>query len=157
VVDGIFAVQFGLFLGSFLGLFLGEVMKKIEVVAAIIKYENKILCAQRGPSKHDYTSHKYEFPGGKVEDGETKEDAIVREIKEELHLDIFTPEYFFTIEHTYPDFHITMHSFVCKVDHTDIVLTEHLEVQWLPIEQLGNLDWAAADIPIVEKLQAGQI
>ncbi|MDC7221818.1 MAG: (deoxy)nucleoside triphosphate pyrophosphohydrolase [Spirochaetales bacterium] len=127
-------------------------MKRIEVVAAIIKYKDLTLCAQRGLAKYDYISKKYEFPGGKIEPGESKEDAIIREINEELHLDISSPEYFMTVEHTYPHFHITMHSFLCKIDHQEIVLTEHLEVQWLKKDEMRTLDWAAADIPIVDKL-----
>lgn len=128
-------------------------MKEIEVVAAIIVKNNKILCAQRGLSKLKYISKKYEFPGGKVEKDETKEKAIIREIKEELHLDICDPKYFMTIKHTYPDFYIEMHAFVCKVEKSDIVLTEHLEVKWLDIQEMDQLDWAAADIPIVKKLK----
>ena len=128
-------------------------MKQIEVVAAIIRYKDKILCAKRGIAKYPYISYKYEFPGGKVEKNETIEQAIVREIKEELHLEILSPTYFTTVKHTYPDFRITMHSFLCNVDHMDITLTEHIDIQWLPIPELSELEWAEADIPIVNKLQ----
>ena len=129
-------------------------MKKIDVVAAIIQCGEETLCVQRGPAKLEYISKKYEFPGGKIEIGETKELAITREIKEELHLDIVEPKFFNTVNHQYPDFHITMHSFICQIDHKEITLTEHIEQQWLKIDQLDILDWAAADIPIVQKLQA---
>ncbi len=129
-------------------------MKKINVVAAIIQCEGKTLCVQRGPAKLDYISKKYEFPGGKIEDGETKEEAIIREIKEELHLDIIEPSFFHAVEHQYPDFFITMHSFICPIHHKDITLTEHIDEKWLEIEELDALDWAAADIPIVNKLQS---
>ena len=131
-------------------------MKSIEVVAAIIQNGDKTLCVQRGPAKYDYIHHKYEFPGGKIEVGETKESAIIREIKEELHLDIYEPKFFNTVNHQYPDFYITMHSFVCSIDHKDITLTEHIDQKWLKIDELKSLDWAAADIPIVKKLQAEQ-
>jgi len=124
-------------------------MKKIEVVAAILTNENEILCAQRGPSKFDYISCKYEFPGGKIEDGETKEEAIIREIKEELHLEISNPQYYMTVEFQYPDFFITMHAFFCPINHRNVTLAEHINIQWLGTNELGVLDWAAADVPIV--------
>jgi len=128
-------------------------LKKIDVVAAIIQCGEETLCVQRGLAKLEYISKKYEFPGGKIEAGETKESAIIREIKEELQLDIIEPIYFNTVNHQYPDFFITMHSFICLVKNKDIVLTEHIDQKWLKIEELGSLDWAAADIPIVQKLQ----
>ena len=129
-------------------------MKKIEVVAAIIQNQDKILCAQRGPAKLDYVSHKWEFPGGKLEPGESLEQAIEREIHEELKLNIIAGELYYTVEHQYPDFHITMHAFICHSDSFDITLTEHIETRWLNPDELGGLDWAEADIPIVRKLQS---
>lgn len=132
---------------------IGVFLKKIDVVAAIIQCGEETLCVQRGPAKLEYISKKYEFPGGKIEVGETKESAIIREIKEELHLDILEPKFFNTINHQYPDFYITMHSFICPVECKDITLTEHIDKKWLKIEELHKLDWAAADIPIVKKLQ----
>lgn len=128
-------------------------VKKIEVVAAIIQHEGKTLCVQRGPSKLAYIHEKFEFPGGKVEVGEQWEEAIKRELREELHLNIEHVDYFMTVGHAYPDFHITMHAYLCPVENRDIVLTEHIEALWLPIEVLSFLDWAAADVPIVAKLQ----
>ena len=129
-------------------------MKSIEVVAAIIQHDGKTLCVQRGPAKFDYIHHKYEFPGGKVEVGETGEQAIMRELQEELHLDISKADYFMTVDHTYPDFHITMHGYICPVDNRDIVLTEHIDAKWLSLDELPQLDWAAADIPFVQNLMA---
>lgn len=127
-------------------------MKTIEVVAAIIQNNNQILCVQRGPSKYAYVSHKYEFPGGKVEVGETKEQAIIREIKEELHIDIINPQFYLTVEHTYPDFAIVMHSFLCVTETQQLTLTEHIDAKWLKNSELELLDWAEADVPIVKKL-----
>ena len=127
-------------------------MKTIEVVAAIIQNKNQILCVQRGPSKYAYVSHKYEFPGGKVEVGETKEQAIIREIKEELHIDIINPQFYLTVEHTYPDFAIVMHSFLCVTETQQLTLTEHIDAKWLKNSELELLDWAEADVPIVQKL-----
>ena len=126
--------------------------KKIEVVAAIIVHNKKILCVQRGENKLDYISKKYEFPGGKIEAGETNEETILREIMEELHMEIKTEEEFVTVEHEYPDFFLTMHSFICTCDVPTIQLTEHINYKWLSISELEGLDWAGADVPIVEKL-----
>ena len=129
-------------------------MKKIEVVAAIIQLEGKYLCLQRGKGKYDYISFKYEFPGGKVEPDESLDQALKREIKEELYYDIEVREKFLTVEHQYPDFQLIMHSFLCLAAHTNFTLTEHINYQWLTVSQLDNLDWASADIPIVKKLMA---
>ncbi|MEI7508325.1 MAG: (deoxy)nucleoside triphosphate pyrophosphohydrolase [Flavobacterium sp.] len=127
-------------------------MKSIEVVAAIIFYENKILCVQRGLNKLDYISKKYEFPGGKMEIGETKEQTIIREIFEELKMKIKVKNEFMTVNYQYPDFHLTMHSFICDCENKELTLTEHINFQWLKKEELVNLDWAAADVPIMKKL-----
>ena len=127
-------------------------MKKIEVVAAIIIYENKILCVQRNHNKYDYISFKYEFPGGKIEEGESKEQALKREIVEELNMDIDIRDSFLTVYHKYHDFHLTMHSFICSCKEPTMILREHVDFKWLTIDKLQTLNWAAADVPIVEKL-----
>lgn len=129
--------------------------KKVEVVAAIIINDGKILCVQRGENKLPYISRKYEFPGGKIEAGETNEETIIREIKEELHMDIRTEKEYITVEHEYPDFHLTMHSFICSCEDSTVKLTEHVAYKWLSINELEGLDWAAADIPIVDELIQG--
>ncbi|MES2558666.1 MAG: (deoxy)nucleoside triphosphate pyrophosphohydrolase [Bacteroidota bacterium] len=130
-------------------------MKQIEVVAAIIINENKILCVQRGENRLPYISKKYEFPGGKMEQGERKEDAIKREILEELKMDIDVMDEFLTVKHEYPDFIIEMHSFICHCKDTLVTLTEHIDFKWLDVSELHSLDWAAADVPIVHKLIHG--
>jgi 8-oxo-dGTP diphosphatase len=127
-------------------------MKKIEVVAAVIINEDKILCVQRGPAKYDYISKKWEFPGGKVEGNESNIDAIKREIKEELHMDIIVEDFLMTVDHVYPDFELVMHSFICNTESAELTLTEHVDFKWLDKSRLNYLDWAEADIPIVEKL-----
>jgi len=127
-------------------------MKHYEVVAAIIINSDKILCVQRNTSKYNYISHKFEFPGGKVEQGETKTQALSREIAEELNLEIEIKREFLSVFHTYPDFEITMHSFLCKADPSGLTLKEHIDSKWVSKEHLSELDWAAADLPIVEKL-----
>lgn len=128
-------------------------MKKIEVVAAIIYFENKILCVQRPKNKLNYISKKFEFPGGKIELKESKKEALKRELIEELS---FVPkridDLFLTVVHQYPDFELTMHSFKCYSETTDIQLNEHISSQWLTLEKLTEVDWAAADIPIVHRL-----
>lgn len=131
-------------------------MKHIEVVAAVILHNNKILCVQRDEHKYDYISYKYEFPGGKMEPGETKQAALKREIKEELELDIHILEEFLTVEHEYPDFKITMHSFICSCENTLLTLAEHISFRWFNKELIEFLDWSAADIPIVEKITRGE-
>lgn len=127
-------------------------MKSITVVAAAIEHQDKILAVQRGPAKYDYISEKWEFPGGKVEINESLEDAIVREIREELQMDISVIEFLISVEHTYPDFHLTMHCFRCVAETKDLHLTEHLNFKWLDRLELNEPDWAAADVPIVNKL-----
>jgi 8-oxo-dGTP diphosphatase len=127
-------------------------MKKIEVVAAVIFCKDQVLCAQRPKNKLPYISEKYEFPGGKIEEGETKEEALHRELLEELNLSTIIKNHFLTVVHQYPDFELTMHSFICEVDFKELTLHEHIDQKWLKINELTALDWAAADIPIVEKL-----
>jgi 8-oxo-dGTP diphosphatase len=137
----------------FVAPLLGNFMKTVEVVAAIVVNKSKILCTQRGMSKFDYISKKYEFPGGKVELNESRENALIRELKEELHMDVTIVKHYLTVEHTYPDFKIIMHSYLCDSKTRYLVLTEHLEALWLSTNELESLDWAGADIPIVEKLK----
>ncbi|EQB9029957.1 (deoxy)nucleoside triphosphate pyrophosphohydrolase [Vibrio cholerae] len=128
--------------------------KHIEVVAAALKNEGEFLAVQRAPSKLDYVSKKWEFPGGKVEAGETLVTAITRELDEELRIAVTEPQFLLTIEHSYPDFDITMHCFVIEVPTRELELTEHIGSRWLSKDQLWDVDWAAADIPAVEKLQS---
>ncbi|MFC6205745.1 MULTISPECIES: (deoxy)nucleoside triphosphate pyrophosphohydrolase [Psychrobacter] len=128
-------------------------MKTIEVVAAIIIDEGEFLCVQRGENKLAYLSRKFEFPGGKLEKNETLEQALAREIEEELKLSISIERLFMTVEHSYPDFKIIMHSFICKTLNRNLILTEHLQAVWLDVYKIDTLDWAAADIPIVEQLK----
>jgi len=128
-------------------------MKKHYTVSAAIIIENKkILCVQRNKGKYDYISYKYEFPGGKLEEGENEEDALKREISEELNLEIDVAENFLVVTHEYLDFDLTMHSYLCKANTEKLVLKEHIDAKWLYKNELIELDWAAADLPIVSKL-----
>ncbi|MEY4041661.1 MAG: hypothetical protein RL233_1192 [Bacteroidota bacterium] len=127
-------------------------MKHITVVAAVIEHKGKYLCVQRGINKYDYISKKWEFPGGKVETDESPENALKREIQEELAMEINELYFLITVEHPYPDFRLTMHTYLCKSEQTTPTLTEHLEYSWQSASDMNHLDWAAADLPIVEKL-----
>ena len=129
-------------------------MKKVEVVAAIIKFNEEILCVQRPQSNLEYISNKFEFPGGKIENGETQIEALKRELKEELEIEPEINDLFLTVHHKYPDFELIMHSFLCKTDSKNLKLNEHVSLNWLTTVNLNSLDWAAADIPIVNKLMA---
>lgn len=127
-------------------------MKTIEVVAAIITNQNQIFCAQRNNNKLDYLAYKFEFPGGKVEIGETREAALLREIKEELEFEINIDGFLLTVDHQYPDFRLIMHAYACSAADRDYILNEHVAGVWLDKAELESLDWAAADVPIVAHL-----
>ena len=132
-------------------------MKIVEVVAAVIKKDNKILATQRG-----YGDFKggWEFPGGKPELNETKEEALVREIKEELNASIKVDDYICTVEYDYPNFHLIMHTYFCSLlsDYMELVYhdkekLEHEAMKWLTKEELDSVEWLEADIMVVNKLK----
>ena len=130
-------------------------MKHIEVVCAIIINEkNEIFCCQRGPGRA--LANKWEFPGGKVEENETREETIVREIKEELNSLIELIEYVGVSNHEYIDlekpFSITMHAYKCKLISGNLELSEHIDSKWASIEEMKLMDFAAADIPLIYML-----
>ena len=127
-------------------------MKTINVVAAVIQYEEQYLCVQRGENNKEYIHKKFEFPGGKVEDGESSMHALQREIREELHMDIEVHEHLITVDHTYPDFRIIMDTYRGECRNPLFELTEHLQGLWLKPSEMHTLDWAAADLPIVALL-----
>ncbi len=124
--------------------------KRVEVVAAIIKKDGKIFATQRG-----YGEFKdgWEFPGGKVEPGETLEAALIREIKEELDTAIEIGGLLDTIEYDYPTFHLIMHCFLCTIVSGSLVLKEHEAARWLSKEQLQTVDWLPADLGLIKKLE----
>ena len=124
----------------------------IEVVAAIIRHEGKYLCVQRGKSRYAYVSEKFEFPGGKVEAGETQLEALIREIAEELEIEIQAEKHLVSVTHHYPDFSIVLHAWLCQSFTKEIQLKEHISMQWLLPNELHKPDWAAADLPVVKAL-----
>ena len=126
--------------------------KQIWVVAGIIKNNNEYLCMERSQGKYEYVSYKFEFPGGKIEEGETKEQALIRELQEEMEFEVEIEKPFMETTHEYPDFIITMYVFLCSAKNRNFVMNVHKSFKWLPLEQLETLDWAAADIPVVKKL-----
>lgn len=131
-------------------------MKNVIVSAAIISHGDYILGVQRPETSKRYISLKWEFPGGKVEAGEGIEEALVREISEELSVDIEVSEFFTTVEHSYPDFHLTMHVYRCHLTEGEVALNEHVDMKWLKVEELDHLDWAEADVPVVKRLMGAK-
>ncbi len=125
-------------------------MKQIEVVAAIIyDSEGRIFATQRG-----YGEWKdwWEFPGGKMEAGETPEEALVREIREELSAEISVDEFICTVEYDYPKFHLTMHCYLCSLVTEALHLNEHEAAKWLTKDELDSVRWLPADVKVVEAL-----
>lgn len=125
-------------------------MKKIEVVAAIIKKDNKYLATQRG-----YGNYKdfWEFPGGKIEPSESIEDALIREIHEELDAEIQIDHFLHTTEYQYPEFYLTMHCFLCSFASDKYTLLEHQSAQWLGLDEIDSVKWLEADYEVLEKLK----
>ena len=125
-------------------------MKTIEVVAAIITHNDQIFATQRG-----YGEFKdgWEFPGGKMEPGETPQQALMREIREELDTEIEVGSLVETVEYDYPNFHLTRHCFLCTIRSGELVLKEHEAAKWLTRAELDSVDWLPADVKVVEKLK----
>lgn len=125
-------------------------MNEIKVVAAIIQKENKILATKRGYGEF---INMWEFPGGKIESGETKEQALVREIKEELNIEINVDKFAIDIEYQYPNFYLFMSCFMCSIKEGSIELLEHNDGKWITKEELNTLNWLPADIDAVNYLK----
>ena len=126
--------------------------KHIQVVAAAIFQGDAVFCFKKGADKFPYLSKKFEFPGGKINGKEKKEVALSREIKEELDVEIVVKEEILTVDHVYPDFSLTMTCFRCNAEHSKFKLNEHLEVKLVHVSKLLELEWLAADLPIVKEI-----
>ena len=127
-------------------------MKTVRVVAGIIIEDGKVFATQRG-----YGEFKdgWEFPGGKIEQGETPEEAVVREIMEELDTEVEVKELFDTVEYDYPKFHLSMDCFWCELQSEHVVLNEHEDAKWLSKAQLDSVDLLPADVTLVDKIAKG--
>lgn len=125
-------------------------MKTIKVAAAIIIHDNQIFATQRG-----YGEFKdgWEFPGGKIEEGETPQEALAREIKEELDTEIEVKDFLETVEYDYPEFHLSMDCFFCTIKSGELVLKEHEAAKWLTTETLDSVDWLPADQALVQSIK----
>ena len=125
-------------------------MKNITVVAAATLHNNKVLITQRSKGS---LKGLWELPGGKIEPNETHEEALVREIEEELLFTIQPHTFLETIEYQYPDFHLTMHVYICSIENGTPSLTEHSSMMWVSAHELENIKWLPADIALVEPLK----
>lgn len=125
-------------------------MKTIKVVAAIIIHGKKVFVTQRGYGEF---KEGWEFPGGKIEENETPQEALVREIREELDTDILVEELFDSVEYDYPQFHLSMDCFICKVKYGELVLKEHKAAKWLTKDTLDDVEWLPADRGLIEKIK----
>ena len=126
--------------------------KHLQVVGAVIVQDGCVLAAKRGESRYPYVAHKFEFAGGKIEPGETPEEALARELSEELLAEARVLRPYAAVTHEYPDFIITLHTYLCEL-LTPFSRTEHEQLSWRPLEELREEEWAPADAPIVRKLR----
>lgn len=126
-------------------------MKTLNVVAAIIERDGQLLATQRG---YGELKGGWEFPGGKIEAGETHEEALSREIMEELNISIHIKRFLVTISYDYPEFHLQMHCYLCKIEDGEITLFEHSDARWLSINELESLNWLPADLGVIPYIKA---
>ena len=126
------------------------IMKNIEVCAAIIIKDNRIFVTQRG---YGFFKGQWEFPGGKIEEGESKEECLIREIKEELNANISIVQYLNTIEYDYPTFHLIMHNFICSLKNNHYDLIEHEAAKFVEVTLLDQVEFLPADILILDDLK----
>lgn len=130
-------------------------MKMIEVVAGVICRKDNLGVTEFLATQRGYGDYKgfWEFPGGKTEPGETPQQALARELKEELAIDVCVEDFIVTVEHDYPSRHITMHCYFCKIISGELTLLEHDSARWLTKQDLRSVNWLPADVTVVEKLE----
>lgn len=126
--------------------------KHYDVVCAVVRRGNDYLCMQRLRKGPDYVSELWEFPGGKVKTGESREQALLREIREEMDWEIYVGRQIGQVEQEYPDFTITLTAFDCMARDFDFKLLAHIDCRWLPREQLTTLEWTEADRLLIQQL-----
>lgn len=132
-------------------------MKQIRTVAGVIRNEKgEVLCTLRDQRKYDYVSFKWEFPGGKIEEGETFEQTLTRELHEELEIDVKINNFFYQVEHDYPDFHLSMAVYDCTLISKELKMNVHKGIKWLYPTEMMTLDWAEADIPVAKLVASGK-
>ena len=132
-----------------------EFEKYLQVVAAVVFHEGRFLCVRRGSHRYDYLSGKFEFPGGKVEIGESQTIALEREMMEELNMKIIPLKRLLSCLHHYPDFSLEIHFWLCHTADASYELREHQSALWMLPSGLEKLDWAAADVPVLSLLRGG--
>lgn len=128
-------------------------MKLVTTCAGIIYNEKgEILCTKRDLSKYDYVSYKWEFPGGKMEEGENEKETLTRELREELEINVDINDKYYQVEHDYPDFHLSMAVYNCKMLSKEMKMNVHKDLKWVNPKDILSLDWAKADYPVAEKI-----
>ena len=132
--------------------------KHYHVVAAIIRLESDTakephyLCMQKPETRYAYTSRHWEFPGGKVEPGETEPEALRRELQEEMDYEVKIGSHLMTVEHTYPDFSLSLSCWMCTAQDDQFVRKEHIDHKWLTAREMKALEWCAADAPVLDNI-----
>ncbi|MDE7070532.1 MAG: (deoxy)nucleoside triphosphate pyrophosphohydrolase [Clostridia bacterium] len=127
--------------------------KTLQVVGAIVIKDGRILAVKRGENKNKAVAYKYEFPGGKIEQGESPSQALKRELIEEMNYDIEVGEKFMSVSYEYDDVIVNLHTYLCRPLSDVYTLNEHIDEKWLLPNELLSVEWAPADIEIISRLQ----
>lgn len=131
-----------------------RILPHYRVVCAVVEHEGRILCMQKPVTKYAYTSLHWEFPGGKVEEGESNEEALRRELLEEMDYEVEVGDFIGETSHTYPDFSITLTAYRCTAKTRQFTMKEHADYRWCTPEEMKELNWCEADAPLLDMIQA---